>query len=359
MGSLRTLKYGLKRYYKTTAGVDVDDEGFGETNDVYTAKCVELKKKRLAKVNHKPPIGGSLYESGAFSTDHPKTLLSKVLFEIMLCFCRRGRQNQRQLKKSHFRVFKDASGKKYVAQVVDELTKNHQENDKEEEGGVMYETEGPFCPVASSEKYLQHLNPVNEFLFQRPMKTTSDSDVLYDNMVIGERYLGDMMKKISKEADLSKIYSNHSIRATVVKILDKSGSETRHIMSVSGHRSEISIRSYSKTDEATKKHISETLTSATTSHTSSPLVEYQQMEPTTLNLSPLLTPSQEERILADVNLTSNTSMNTKVDKHYTFHNCTHVQYCQSDTGRESYSRPDKLLRTVNILCEICLYSSAQ
>ena len=45
MGSLRTLKYELKRYFKTTAGVDIDDEGFSETNDVYTAKCVELKKK--------------------------------------------------------------------------------------------------------------------------------------------------------------------------------------------------------------------------------------------------------------------------------------------------------------------------
>ena len=101
-----------------------------------------------------------------------------------------------------------------------------------------------------------------------------------------------MMKKVSKEADLSKTYSNHSIRATAVTILDKSDFEARHIMSVSGHRSGSSIQSYSKTDEATKKRISETLTSATTSHTSSLLVEYQQMEPTTLNLSPLLTPSQ-------------------------------------------------------------------
>ena len=100
------------------------------------------------------------------------------------------------------------------------------------------------------------------------------------------------MKKVSKEADLSKTYSNHSIRATTVTILDKSDFEARHIMSVSAHRSGSSIQSYSKTDEATKKQISETLTSATTSHTSSLLVEYQQMEPTTLNLSPLLTPSQ-------------------------------------------------------------------
>ena len=95
----------------------------------------------------------------------------------MLCFCCRGRQNLRQLKKSHFRVFKDASGKKYVAKVVDELTKNHRENKKEEEGGIMNETEGLFCPVASFEKHLQHLNPVKEFKFQRPKKTTPDSVV--------------------------------------------------------------------------------------------------------------------------------------------------------------------------------------
>ena len=32
LGSLRTLKYGLKRYFKTKAGVDIDDEGFSETH---------------------------------------------------------------------------------------------------------------------------------------------------------------------------------------------------------------------------------------------------------------------------------------------------------------------------------------
>ena len=84
----------------------------------------------------------------------------------MLCFCRRGRQNLRQLKKSPFRVFKDASGKNYVAKVVDELTKNHRENDKE--GGMMYETEGPFCPVASFEKYLQHLKPSQRVFISTP-----------------------------------------------------------------------------------------------------------------------------------------------------------------------------------------------
>ena len=68
------------------------------------------------------------------------------------------------------------------------------------------------------------------------------------------------MKNISQEAKLSKCYTNHSIRATAVSILDKSGFEARHIMAVSGHKNETSIRSYSKTDICTKKETSETLT---------------------------------------------------------------------------------------------------
>jgi len=60
-------------------------------------------------------------------------------------------------------------------------------------------------------------------------------------MVVGERSLGEMMKQISKQAGLSKDYTNHSIRAAAVTILDKSGFEARHIMSLSGHGSESSI----------------------------------------------------------------------------------------------------------------------
>ena len=82
-------------------------------------------------------------------------------------------------------------------------------------------------------------------------------------MVVGERTLGEKMKCISKEAELSKIYSNHSIRATAVTILDKCGYDARHIMAVSGHKSVSSIRSYFKTDTSTKKQMSESMAAAT------------------------------------------------------------------------------------------------
>ena len=179
MGSLKTLRFGLNRHFKAVGGVDImNEEEFSEANKVFAANCVQLKKDGHTKVHHKPPIADAdlkkLYESGVFSTDFPKTLLNEVFFKIMLCFCRRGYQNLRRLRKSDFVVKTDSMGVKFVSKVVDELTKNHREDDKAEEA-----VGGPLCPVASFEKYLHHLNPENQFLFQRPKeKVTVDSDML-------------------------------------------------------------------------------------------------------------------------------------------------------------------------------------
>ena len=181
-----------------------------------------------------------------------------------------------------------------MCKATDELlvTKNRREDDEGFDGGLMYEKPGPNCPVASFEIYLSHLNPLNELLFQRPERNVSTSeDVWYDNMVVGERTLGEKMKHISREAKLSKCYTNHSIRATAVTILDKSGFdfEARHIMAVSGHKNEASIPSYTKTDICTKKKMSETLTtrcevseelSVINSHQSSPVLSFSQEEVT-------------------------------------------------------------------------------
>ena len=101
--------------------------------------------------------------------------------------------------------------------------------------------------MVSFELYLSHLNPLDEFLFQRPKRNASSSeDVWYDNMVVGERTLREKMKTISREAKLSKCYTNHSIRATAVTILERSGFEARHIMAVSGYKNEASIRNLAK-----------------------------------------------------------------------------------------------------------------
>ena len=52
------------------------------------------------------------------------------------------------------------------------------------------------------------------------------------------------MKILSKAANLSKIYTNHSLRATAITLWSDAGLSNRHIMSLSGHRNETSLRSY-------------------------------------------------------------------------------------------------------------------
>ena len=75
----------------------------------------------------------------------------------------------------------------------------------------------------------------------------------YDKQVVGTNTLGSKMKTLSKHAQLSREYTNHSIRATSVTILDQCGFEVRHIMCISGHKSETSICSYtSKTSDEVK-----------------------------------------------------------------------------------------------------------
>ena len=311
--SLTILRFGLCRHYKAACGFDIiNDPEFGQANKVFHAKCVELKREGLAKVEHKPPICEEdlrkLYESDVFNQSRPRTLQNKIFFEVMLYFCRRGRQNLRELKKTDFSFRRDGKGARYVCKTTDELTKNRREDDEGFEGGTMFEKPGPHCPVASFEKYLQHLNPKCEYLFQRPKRNASPSDQLwYDNMVVGERTLGEKMKKISKEANLSKCYTNHSIRATAVTILDNSGFEARHIMALSGHRNEASIQSYCRTDISTKRRMSETLTTARDIQCE---MRSDEAPPNQQQLSPVLSLSQEE-----------IHIQNSVTKHFNFFNC--------------------------------------
>ena len=147
----------------------------------------------------------------------------------------------------------------FIEKVIDELSKNRRENDTCEEGGVIYATGGENCPVNSFKFYLDKLNPKINCLFQRPKQSPAVGGLWYDASPLGVKSIEKFMKKISIDANLSITYSNHSIRATSISVLDTAGFEARHIMSISGHKAESSIRSYSKTGLGTKRKMSENL----------------------------------------------------------------------------------------------------
>lgn len=174
----------------------------------------------------------------------------------MLYFCHRGRKNLRELKIIDFSFTWNEKDARYVCKTGDELTENRREDDEVFKREMVFEKGGLYCPVASLEAYIKHLNPKNDFLFQGSKKGSKIGvdDVCFDNMAVGERTLAEKMKHISKEAELLRVYTNHSIRATPITALETCGCEARHIIADhdSGHKSESSIQSYYKTDTDTK-----------------------------------------------------------------------------------------------------------
>ena len=58
-------------------------------------------------------------------------------------------------------------------------------------------------------------------------------DIWFDNAAVGKNTPGDKMKILSQKYNLSAVYTNHSLRATTITMLDNEGYEARHIMAIS------------------------------------------------------------------------------------------------------------------------------
>ena len=102
-------------------------------------------------------------------------------------------------------------------------------------------------------KYVRRLNPKGVSLFQKAGPSPING-MYYDNASVGHNKLGTFMTEISRMTKLSREYTNHSCRATTVHVLDEAQVPSRHIMSVTGHMSESSLKTYSgKTCEKKQK----------------------------------------------------------------------------------------------------------
>ncbi|XP_011421040.3 uncharacterized protein [Magallana gigas] len=252
--SMISIRYGLQKHFLKKRKLDiVNDPDFKEANNVFLAMCTKIKKEGKGAVVHKDPISRpdlqKLYSS--FDLKEAEGLQNKVFVDYMLYFCNRGRENLRELGISDFSTGTDAEGRRFVYMARDHATKNHRNDENQSQGGRMYELKDSIlCPYGSFLSYINKLNQDLDVLWQRPSK---GNELKYDKIAVGKNTLGDKMKNLSKKAGLSKIYTNHCLRATSITELDRSGFEARHIMSISGHQSESSIRSYSAHVDDKKK----------------------------------------------------------------------------------------------------------
>ena len=257
------LRSGLQRHlsspqYGCTFNI-MNDSVFQQANQVYQGQLKKLKISGKDQTQHKVAVSSADYEKlteyFANSIDTPKGLQQKVFFDIIFQFGRRGREGLRELHKGSFVFLKDGEGNEYAKLGYHEFDKNHADTDSRQSAETdkrMYAEPGEAdCPVASLKKYISLLNPDNDSFFQRPSKTTKGP--WYDNMPLGRCTLGTYMKKLSQDAGLSTIYTNHCLRASTVTFLKRQGVSNSDICSVTGHKREESLVNYCKEPSDSRK----------------------------------------------------------------------------------------------------------
>ena len=127
--ALSSIRFGLQRHFMLKREFNIiSDPLFKQSNQVFEAVEVELKRQGLAKVEHHEPILtedlAKIYSWYDPSSPDPKSLQYFVWFSIMFHLIYRGRENLHLHKRQSFSVRADGAGQKYVYQPLDELDKN-------------------------------------------------------------------------------------------------------------------------------------------------------------------------------------------------------------------------------------------
>ena len=259
--SIQSIKYGIHKYFLAKE-IDTNAENFRESQQSFKAMSQKLKREGKGFVKHKNPVTKEdmikINESGLLDIDAPSGLQNKVFLDVMVYFGQRGRESLRDMRSDDYELKEDEEGRYFERR--DTLTKSRRENEDEEYGGRMYEIkDSPRCPVRSLLKYKALLNPFCTSFWQKPKSKATQHGPWYDKVPVGVNTLGNKVRQITEAAGCCGKYSNHSLRATTVTTLNDAGFESRDIMTVTGHKSESSLKHYARTSAQTKKEMSNKL----------------------------------------------------------------------------------------------------
>lgn len=192
-----------------------------------------------------------------FDRSGPAQLQDEIIFSILYFFGNRGRETLRQLTRYSFEFGRDSYSREYVAissvitsknvRVDARVSRSMYEDNKQARAYAIPSNTG-VCPVAAFKFYLSKLPTDHAFpdcLFPAPLRKAANA--WYSNkQVRGKNTLGDAMKRLSEELQLSKRYTNHCVRVTVVSTLADHGVDTTAIQTVTGHKNCESVNRYKR-----------------------------------------------------------------------------------------------------------------
>lgn len=202
-----------------------------------------------------------------FDRSNPTVLQQEIWFNCVFYFGLRGREVLSCLKKTDIEITLDSNKRQFAFIKNTFLTKNVKMSlsQKEFENvsmARMYDNpeDESRCPIAALKVYLSKIPPTNQNFFPLPRETPSNDSWFTPQRNVGQGQLGKFLKTISQSAKLSKEYTNHSVRVTVVSELHNQGFKTSQIAQVTGHKSSESVARYIRhTRDEARRNLSDAL----------------------------------------------------------------------------------------------------
>ena len=240
-----------------------------------------------------------------FDRSNAKKLQEEVFFNILYHKGYRGREWIRTLKISNLKIHTDECGIEYADLEIPAFSKNTKgsvveksySNNKQ---SLIYSTpqQKKRCPVEAIKFYFSKIPPNVEVLFPLEKKHFNYSDKYwyYPKQVLGKNTLGSMMKTVSTNANLSRLYTNHCVRATCVTQLANKGFSISEIQAVTGHKRQDSVQRYIKQIESSKK---QKMSNALSESMSIQEHEPQYCEQSNRNVNMVKTEQSTERIFSN------------------------------------------------------------
>ncbi|XP_069131278.1 uncharacterized protein [Argopecten irradians] len=243
---------------------DIDiirDKQFKKANGVLDGLLkLRARSGTLKPTNHKEIIDKmhmeriSTYLSNC--STNPIILRQNVWFNLSIHFVTRGMEFHHQLSTNSFTFHKNEPlDSEYV-------TINHSTQQKNYQGGIhsdeapqdkrMYSTGTASCPVKMLKLLISKSDTVDGpcALFtqykRNAVESPSTHEFWYTRKPLSKRTFSNFLADICKSAGVDKKYTPHCLRATAIQFLNDQGHETRHIMFMSSHKNESSLRSYTR-----------------------------------------------------------------------------------------------------------------
>ena len=253
------LRSGLNRYlqsvpFKKTYDL-MNDQVFLQANKVFSGCLRDNKERGLDTSQPRQPIEQSDLEKlfrdyfrPGIENNNTEVLLHKVFFDIIYFTGRRGKEGLSELCKNSFQIKTGSDGKEFIEITFNEKTKKNQGDGMSAGLNALHNdhqiiTEQPgndLCSVKSFKKCISLLHPDITAFFQYPNKSKKS----FTRECVGKNSLGTMMKTIPKQANLSKTYTNHSIRKTTATAMYRSGFSLKEISHVTKHKNLDSLKHY-------------------------------------------------------------------------------------------------------------------